>query len=318
LQAKRALNREVKPSSLSDLESFDSEIPGKKITRIGLGCVTFGRETDKPVSFSIMDHAIERGITFFDTAAAYGAGASETIIGEWLHDRQSISGSVLVATKIFPPYTSKNINDSVNASLIRLKKETVDLVYFHKWDDELKKPSAYSALTDLVQQGKIRMAGVCNFNTTQLSDAISIQSENDFSRIKFLQNNNNVAVRDITDDLQNICEANDVKIVSYSPLGAGFLTGKHLEGVSPGSRFDIIPGHKDVYFNEIAFARLRKLNEISSGSGYSNVEVALAWSLHHRGVSSVLVGARKTSHIDQAINALSLNLPEFFSVLDRI
>jgi aryl-alcohol dehydrogenase-like predicted oxidoreductase len=289
------------------MESTLSGISGKNISRIGLGCVTFGREIDEKASFAMMDHALEQGITFFDTASAYSNGLSEKITGKWLKSRIPESGPVIIATKILPPFNPEHIMESVNRSLCNLRTDVIDLVYFHCWDPALKNPEAHSAIDTLISQGKILMTGASNFTADQIEYCLFLEQQSGLRPIRFLQNNNNLAVRDVNESLKSICSVNDIFIITYSPLGAGFLTGKHQNGVAAGTRFEIIPGHRDVYFNDTAFRRLSKLKAVSDRTGYSQVHLALAWALNQKGITSVLTGGRTPAHIDQAIAALSFH-----------
>jgi aryl-alcohol dehydrogenase-like predicted oxidoreductase len=109
-----------------------------------------------------------------------------------------------------------------------------------------------------------------------------------------------------------------VAIVTYSPLGAGYLTGKHRGGVQPGSRFDVAPGHRDVYFNPTCERRLEKLAEVSARTGQPMAHLALAWALHRPGISSVLIGGRGPAHLDQAFAALRLDDPALFAELESV
>jgi aryl-alcohol dehydrogenase-like predicted oxidoreductase len=277
----------------------------KSFSSIGLGCVTFGREIDRQASFSLMDYAVEKGITFFDTASAYGDGASEKIIGSWMADRRSVSGSILIATKILPPYSPKAIIESVNQSLERLRTDTIDLLYLHRWDAAIEDIEALSTFNDLVKMGKIKMFGASNFNTEQLGKAIQLQKDNGFDLFRAIQNNNNFAVRDINKEIVQICVDHDIKIVTYSPLGAGFLTGKYKNGVGDNTRFSLIKGHQDIYFNESSFQRLDQLQKVSALTGYSTSQLALAWALHQPHVTSVLVGGRSREQLVQAFSALT-------------
>src|SRR5258708_5026526 len=98
-------------------------------SRIGLGCVTFGREIDEASAVRLLDHAVARGVTLFDTAAAYGQGASESIIGRWLASRRPANESLTIATKILPPYKSRSIDAAVAQSMERLGTSVIDLLY---------------------------------------------------------------------------------------------------------------------------------------------------------------------------------------------
>jgi len=289
----------------------------KEISKIGLGCVTFGREIDEETSFMMMDYAYNKGINFFDTAAAYGNGASETILGKWLSVHSNEKASTIVATKILPPFDTTNIEKSVNESLKRLRTDSIDLLYLHRWDATLETSGSLQTLNDLITAGKIHALGASNFTTQQLSNTISQQIKNNFNTFRVAQNNHNLAVSDVSIEFKRMCLQYNIHIVTYSPLGAGFLTGKHTSGVQAGTRFDLLPGHQNVYFNDTAYSRLKKLQEVAELTGHTSAHLALAWALHQQGVASVLIGGRTTAHIDQAGAALAYNEPAIFVSLEQ-
>jgi len=283
------------------------------LTPICLGGSTFGRENDQATAFALMDYARAKGITLFDTAATYTAGASERIVGAWLADRRPKPGELIIATKIYPPYRPAEIDTNVAASAARLGVATIDLLYLHKWDEEAASPDALRALDRLVREGRVRALGASNFTAEQLHRTLELQARLGLAPFRILQNNNNLAVRDVDDALVELCARHGVAIVTYSPLGAGFLTGKHRGGVQPGSRFDVAPGHQAVYFNPVAEGRLARLTELAARSGHPQAHLALAWAMHRPGVSSVLVGGRTSAHLDQAFAAYALNDPALFA-----
>ncbi len=252
--------------------------------RIGLGCVTFGREIDEAASFALLDHALERGVTHFDTASAYGGGASETILGKWLASRKP--ANITIATKILPSYDRIDITDSLR----RLGVDHIDLLYLHQWHDTALKAA------DALEKLPVKRFGASNVTLDQLR-ALG-------PRFSVIQNNHNLAVSEVNDELRDYCATNDIAIVTYSPLGAGFLTGKHQNGVQAGSRFEIIPGHQQVYFHEAAYQRLARLEALAKRTGHSQAHLALAWASHQPGIDTVLVGGRTPAHIDQAFAAL--------------
>lgn len=281
---------------------------------VGLGCVTFGREIDREASFALMDHAIAMDICSFDTAAAYGNGLSETIIGEWLAARKLKAGEISIATKILPPYHPAQIQQSVERSLERLGVETIDILYLHRWDETISNDT-WLMLDNLKQGGEIKAIGLSNFNTRQLSDAVNTLRGLGIG-LSYIQNNHNLAVSDITEEMKTLCAENDINIITYSPLGAGFLTGKHLNGVAPNSRFDIMPGHQDVYFNATAHRRLNKLIQVSAQTGETPELLAMAWALHQPQVYSVLVGGRSSRQLDLVAKAMQFYSPGIFAELE--
>ncbi len=257
------------------------------VCQIGLGCVTFGREIDQAASFALLDHAWGRGVRHFDTAAAYGGGASETILGKWLASRKP--EGITIATKILPPYDRIDITHSLK----RLGVEQLDLLYLHQWHETALQ--ADTALEGL----PVKRFGASNFTLEQLRVA--------GPRYTVVQNNHNLAVSDVNDEFRAYCATSGVSIVTYSPLGAGFLTGKHQSGVQSGSRFEIIPGHQQVYFHDSAYQRLSKLEAVAKRTGHSQAHLALAWALHQPGIDTVLIGGRSPAHLDQAFAALDFN-----------
>ncbi len=284
--------------------------------RISIGGSVFGRELDQDAAFAYMDHAYLRKVTHFDTAATYTAGASEKIIGAWLASRQPKPGTLTVATKLYPPYTPEAIDAGVAASAQRLGVETIDLLYLHKWDAGAETPAALKALDGLLRTGRVRALGVSNFNAEQLRRIIDLQVQLGLATLRALQNGNNLAVREVDTSLRDICAAHDIAIVTYSPRGAGFLTGKHRGGVHPGSRFDVAPGHQGIYFQPLPERRLAKLTQVAERTGHPLSHLALAWALHAPGVTSVLIGGRVPDQLDQAFAALALDEPALFAELE--
>lgn len=288
-----------------------------KLSPLSLGCTTFGREINATASHEIMSHATSRGITHFDTAAAYAAGDSEKIVGDWLAANPSAKTALSIATKILPPYDPVEIDRAVAASAARLDVEMIDVLYLHRWDPAAVARETLSALDRLVRAGRVRMLGASNFTAPRLAAALALQKTLGLAPFRFLQNNHNLAVRAVDAELLALCAAHDVSIVTYSPLGAGFLTGKHRAGVQPGSRFAIVPAHQDIYFQPVAERRLAHLENIARRTRLPMSHLALAWALHRPGIAAVLVGGRTRQHIDQAFDALAFDDAAVLAELDN-
>jgi aryl-alcohol dehydrogenase-like predicted oxidoreductase len=290
---------------------------GGRLGKIGLGCATFGREIDAGTAFTLMDHAVARGVTHFDTAAAYSNGASETIVGAWLASRRPAPGTVLVATKIKPPYTPGAIRGAIAASRERLGGAPIELLYLHQWNDELVNPASLAALDSAIRRGEVTAIGASNLNANQLGALLALQEQDGLKPLQVLQNNHNFAIRDVDAATLDVCAHARMALVTYSPLGAGFLTGKHRNGVEPGSRFDVVPGHQKVYFNRLAWERLARLEVMSQRTGQSLPTMALAWAFNQPGPRTVLVGGRAPQQIEQALQTLALGRPGWLEELDQ-
>jgi aryl-alcohol dehydrogenase-like predicted oxidoreductase len=277
------------------------------VSSIGMGCVTFGREVDPQSSLLIMDHAFEQGITLFDTAEAYAQGASERVVGQWMKSRR-LRDKVVLATKVSGQLTQNRIVTSAEASLKRLQTDCIDLLQTHVWDESTPLEETLGALTMLVRQGKVRHIGCSNYSAPQLKAALALSSTADFSGLVSVQPPYNLVQREIEADLLPLCTAENIGVISYSPLAAGFLTGKYRQGASipSGTRFDVIPGHQSIYFTEHGYQVLEKLDAASRTTGKSHLQLALSWVLNQPGITSVLIGARNKDQIDQAIGSRML------------
>jgi aryl-alcohol dehydrogenase-like predicted oxidoreductase len=291
---------------------------GSRLGRIGLGCATFGREIDAAAAFAVMDHAFHRGITHFDTAASYGDGVSERIVGDWIKSRSSARGSLLVATKMKPPYRPEPVERAISQSRQRLGLERIDLFYLHEWSEDLRDPRVLAVLDHAIHRGEIGAVGASNLSADQLALILQIQNEAGMASLRLLQNNHNFAVRNIDEKVQQLCAREQVSIVGYSPLGAGFLTAKHRHGVQPGSRFEVVPGHQNTYFTPAAWARLAHLESIAARTEETLPVLALAWAFNQPGIACTLIGARSLSHVDQALRALRLDTQGWVDELGAI
>ncbi len=279
-----------------------------EVSSIALGCVTFDREITPKASFDILDYAVERGINLLDTAEAYSDGKSETVVGKWLK-RRGKHGQVLIATKAIPPL-GRHLIDAAEASLRRLHADVIDLYQLHAWDSTTPLEETLEALNALIRQGKVRNIGCSNFLSWQLAKGLWTADANEWPRMVSVQPIYNVAVRHIETEVLPLCAEEEIGVITYSPLGAGFLTGKYYTvGVSPqGTRFDIKPGHWDVYKGATAMRRMEGLRALAEATGRSMADLALAWVTGQPGITSVLVGARSVVHIEQAFAAADRGL----------
>ena len=282
-----------------------------QVSSIGMGCVTFGREIDRDVSFAVLDHALERGITLYDTAEAYADGASESVLGEWIQLR-GVREQVVLATKVAGTLTCKRIVESAEASLARLRTDRIDLFQLHHWDDETPMSEMLAGLSALVEQGKVRYVGVSNWSAWQVAKALLAVHTEGAVRLESVQPPYNLVQREIEPDLLPLCADQQIGVMAYSPLGAGFLTGKYRQGgeVPKGTRFDVIPDHQPIYFTDHGWRVVEGLRTLAAEAGRTMIQLALSWVLKRPNVTSVLAGARTPEHIDQALDAERTDLPD--------
>jgi aryl-alcohol dehydrogenase-like predicted oxidoreductase len=278
-----------------------------RVSWIGLGGATFGREIDEATTFAVLDRALERGITLFDTAATYASGGSEEILGRWITGR-GVRDQIVLATKVASSLDRTRVLASAEASLRRLQVETIDLFQLHSWDAHTPLEETLGALDELVQQGKVRYIGCSNFAAWQVCKALWRQDTHSWARLESCQPVYNLAIREIERELLPFCADQDLGVITYSPLGAGFLTGKYRHGqpVPSGTRFDIVPGHQDIYFNDPSFGAMERLRAMAAQHGLPMAQLGLAWVLSRPGITATLIGARSPAQVDQAFEAAEL------------
>jgi aryl-alcohol dehydrogenase-like predicted oxidoreductase len=306
---------------------------GRTIPCIGLGCVTFGREIDEEASFRILDYAVEQGITFLDTAEVYGGGqarsyrknylgvedvrevsgemsSSERILGRWLRAR-NCRDAVTICTKVSTGGGPENIARALGASLERLGLDRVDVYKMHSPDPNTPIEETLGALDSEVKAGRIGAIGSSNYSAAQMREALSASAGRGYARFEITQPSYSLADRDAEKELFSVCRSEQIAVTSYSPLGAGFLAGKYTPDRNQfpkGSRFDVIPGHADVYFSDRNFRVVERLRDKAAQLGLPMVRLAMAWAMTNPDVTAVLIGARTQSHIDNALAAHDLHL----------
>ena len=300
------------------MEYRDLGETGLKVSHIGMGCVTFGREIDRDMSFRILDHAFELGINFFDTAAGYADGASERVMGEWIESR-GIRAEIVLATKVGPPLDPQRVVASTRHSLDRLCTDRVDLFQLHNWDDGTPLEETLEALTELSDGELVDHVGCSNFLTWQLAKGLLLSERRGLAPLRTVQPPYNLVQREIESELLPFCDDQRVGVVAYSPLGAGFLTGKYQRGqsVPVGTRFDVIPSHQPIYFTDHGYNILDMVEQLAQQANVSTIELALAWVLARQRISSVLIGARTPAHVDQACRAVTLQVDDLCAKLDE-
>mgnify|MGYP001286802300 CR=1 FL=1 len=300
---------------------------------IGLGCVTFGREIDEESSIAILDYAQGKGINWLDTAEAYGGGnarsyrknvlkvsdvretsdimgSSEIIIGKWMKSR-GCRDDFIICSKVSSGNSPDNIGRALEVSLDRLQIESVDIYELHSPDDTVPIDESLGALNELVRTGKVRTIGCSNFNASQLQEALRVSEQNNFERFEVIQPPYNLADPGAQDELFPLCIKEEVAVTTYSPLAAGFLAGKYTadrNAFPKGSRFDVIPGHADVYFNERNFRNVERLRDLANSLNIPMVKLAMAWVMGNRDITSVIVGARTVAHLENAFEAAELGI----------
>ncbi len=299
---------------------------GVKVSRICLGCMTYGSSEwrpwvlDEEASRPFFRRAWEAGINFFDTADMYSDGASEEILGRALHELEIPREQVVIATKVFNPMGSsanerglsrKHIMHAIDASLWRLKLDYVDLYQIHRFDPTTPIEETLEALDAVVRAGKALYIGASSMHAWQMAKMLRASERHGLSRFVTMQNHYNLVYREEERDMIPLCRDEGIGLIPWSPLARGFLAGNRRgedRGETHRAKTDDF-AHR-LYYNDGDFAVVDRVGEIAKARGVSHAQVALAWLLHQPGVTAPILGASKPHHLDDAIAATTLKLDD--------
>jgi len=303
---------------------------GLMLSRLGLGTMTWGRDTDTHEAAEQMRSYVEAGGNFIDTAAMYADGDSERVIGG-LIGTFAERDDLVIATKagISFPDGVRTVNNSrhhliaeLDKSLTRLGTDYVDLWQIHTWDSHVPLEDTLSALDYAYTSGKARYVGISNFNGWQSARAITIQESNTAKApIATLQNEYSLLNRSIETEVIDCADALDVGILAWSPLGRGVLTGKYRSSIPADSR-GATPHFANFiapYLTDQSARIVEAVVAAAGGLGYSPLEVALAWVRDAPSVTSAIVGARTGAQLRGVLTVEEIVLPEVVrSALDEV
>jgi aryl-alcohol dehydrogenase-like predicted oxidoreductase len=311
---------------------------GLFVSELCLGTMTFGGgdgiwrqigDVQQSDADRLIGRALDAGINFIDTADAYSDGRSELITGQALRNLKVPRENVVVATKVFSETGTKSVNsrgmsrfhimDGVKASLKRLQLDHIDLYQIHGFDPATPIEEAVLALDNLVQQGHVRYVGVSNWAAWPVMKALGISERLGLSRVQSVQAYYTLAGRDLERELVPLMLAEGVGLLVWSPLAGGLLSGKYGRDTQaePGSRrtvFDFPP--VDL---ERAYACIDVMRNIAKTKAVSVAQIAIAWLLHQKVVTSVIIGAKRPDQLEDNLAATKVALTaDELAALDKV
>lgn len=298
---------------------------GMKVSELCLGAMTFGREADEKQSFEMMDAFVAAGGNFIDTADVYSQGISETIVGKWL--KQQRREDLVIATKgrftmgdgpNDVGLSRKHILHAAEESLRRLDVDYIDLYQVHCWDRGTPLEETLSALNRLVETGKVRYIGVSNYKAYQIQKAVDISKAMGWEPFISLQPLYNLLDRHIEWELLEVCEAEGIGIIPWSPLRGGWLTGKYRRDMDnpPEDTRVAIASEKgwseswDNYSTERTWNVIDALIEVAEALGKSPAQVALNWVKDRPGVTSPIIGVRNMTQLNDNLGSVGWMLSD--------
>ena len=306
---------------------------GLEVSNLCLGTMQFGWTADEPSSFAVMDAFVAAGGNFLDTADVYSrwapgnpGGISEQIIGRWLKERGN-RDRLIIATKVRgrmwegpdgEGLSRAHIQRAVEDSLRRLQMETIDLYQCRSPDEKTPIEETLRAFEELISSGKARYIGASNFTAVQLAEALRVAGDKSLPRFETLQPHHNLVHRNEYEaQLAALCEREDVSVIPYSPLAAGFLTGKYRPG-QPQPK-SARAGRVREYMNAPGFAVLEALDGVAAAHNTTPAAVALAWQMTRPGIAAPIIGANSPEQLADLLPAAELKLSaDEVDALDRV
>jgi 1-deoxyxylulose-5-phosphate synthase len=297
---------------------------GLRVSRVCLGMMSFGNNSDRPwvlgddAAEPIVRAAADGGVTFFDTADVYSAGASEVTTGRLL-GKMFRRDDVVVATKVFSPMgpgenskglSRKHILSGIDASLERLDMDYVDLFQIHRWDYHTPIEETMEALHDVVRAGKARYIGASSMFAWQFAKAQHAADQHGWTRFVSMQNHYNLIYREEEREMIPQCVDQGVGVIPWSPLARGVLAGSRTrEGERLTARANS-DSFQDTLYTAADFDVVDRVGEVAAGRGVPPAQVALAWLLKRPGVTAPIVGATKLGHLEDALAAEQFDLSD--------
>lgn len=301
---------------------------GLTVSRLCLGTMTFGLQTNEETSRDILDTAADAGINFLDTADVYPlggglptAGRTEEIVGRWLKGkREHFILATKAVGKVGPaPWdrgaSRKHILDAIDASLRRLGTDYIDLYQLHSDDASTPLDETLSALDAVVRAGKARYIGVSNFLAYRLSRALGRADVQNLTRFVSIQPRYNLLFREIERELLPLAQEEGLGVIPYNPLAGGLLTGKHnlAQGPTAGTRFTLgaaAERYQERYWHDREFNTVKELHTVADLAGLSLTTLAVAWVLANPIITAPIVGASRPEQLTDTLKAVFVKLDD--------
>lgn len=299
---------------------------GLTVSRLALGTMTFGLQTEESVARQILAKAASAGVNFLDTADVYPLGGgletvgrTEEILGGWLKgQRQSYILATKAVGKMGPHAwnqgaSRKHLLDAIDASLRRLQTDYVDLYQLHSDDAATPLDETLEALDAIVKSGKARYIGVSNFLAYRVAKALGRSDVNGWARIVSLQPRYNLLFREMERQLLPLALEEGLGVIPYNPLAGGLLTGKHKPAAAPtaGTRFTLgtaAERYQERYWNERAFSTVQSLQRLAAEAGVPLTTLSIAWALANPAITAPLLGASRPEQLDDSLAAAAFRL----------
>ena len=271
------------------------------------GTMQFGAGASESDSAAMYDACRQASINFFDTAYVYTEGRSEEILGKLIATERE---NLILVTKAgaVGGSSARNIREQLDISLTRLNQDYTDIFFLHRFDDDIPLEETFSELAMLKEQGKFYHLGVSNFAAWQVMKAQGIANLKGYPRIEILQPMYNLVKRQAEVEILPMAAAEDIAVISYSPLGGGLLTGKYRGGISGEGRFSWDEKYAARYGQDWMHKAATSLSEIADETGVAPPALAVAWVAKHPAITAPIISARNLDQLAPSLEAAMITI----------
>lgn len=301
---------------------------GVKVSELCFGTMSFGGDADAAESAKMYKACRDKGINFFDCADVYSDGRAEEILGDLIKGERD---DLVITSKCFGAMgkdinaqgaNRRHIKRAVEASLKRLQTDRLDVLFMHRWDDDTPLEETLRALEDLVREGKVLYLGASNYAAWQIAKGLGISERRGWARFDVIQPMYSLVKRQVETEMLPLAAAENIGVITYSPVGGGLLSGKYAPGVRPqGGRLIDTEMYAKRYKDDWVYETAGAFTEFANKEGIHPVSLAVAWVAGHPAVTCPIIGARNIEQLQPSLSALdtkmSPDMREQISALSR-
>lgn len=290
---------------------------GLKVSQLCFGTMSFGGDANEEESEAMYQACRDRGINFFDCADAYSRGKAETILGKLMRTERD---HLIITSKCFNQMDDdrntrggnrRHILRAVEASLKRLGTDRLDVLFMHRWDPDVPLEETLRALEQLVSDGKVLYLGASNWAAWQVSKALGISGKRGWPRIDVIQPMYSLVKRQSEVEIFPMAVAENLGVITYSPIGGGLLSGKYGTKTRPNAgRIMDKQEYTDRYGEDWVFEVAEKFTAFSKKAGHHPVSLAVAWAAAHPAVTCPIIGARNLEQLEPSLNSIEIDMDD--------
>ena len=290
---------------------------GVQVSELCFGTMSFGGDADEEESSRMFKACRDRGINFFDCADGYSKGKAETILGALIRDSRD---ELAITSKCFVPMSDdinarggnrRHILRAVEASLERLGTDRLDVFFMHRWDSVVPLEETLRALEKLVSDGKVLYLGASNYAAWQVAKGLGISEKNGWPRFDVIQPMYSLVKRQAEAEIFPLALAEDLGVITYSPVGGGLLSGKYGKDKRPDAgRLMTNQEYSNRYGEDWVFDVAEKFTAFAKEQGVHPVSLAVAWAAAHPAVTCPIIGARNLEQLEPSLNTIEVSITD--------